>query len=33
MGRFYGSRVGAAFGEPFSAPECVGVRDLSTLSP
>ena len=33
MGRFYGSRVGAAFGEPFSAPECVGVRDLSSLLP
>ena len=33
MGRFYGSRVGAAFGEPFSAPECVGLRDLSALVP
>ena len=33
MGRYYGSRIGASFGEPFSAPECVGVRDLSTLLP
>ena len=33
MGRFYGSRIGVAFGEPFAAPECVGVRDLTTLLP
>lgn len=33
MGRFYGSRVGAAFGEPFASPECLGVRDLATLRP
>ena len=33
MGRFYGSRINAAFGEPFAAPECIGVRDLSSLLP
>jgi len=33
MGRFYGSRINATFGEPFAAPECIGVRDLSSLLP
>jgi len=33
MGRFYGSRINAAFGEPFAAPECLGLRDLTALLP
>ncbi|MGA1265679.1 MAG: PIG-L family deacetylase [Phycisphaerales bacterium] len=33
MGRFYGSRINAAFGEPFAAPECIGLRDLTPLLP
>jgi bacillithiol biosynthesis deacetylase BshB1 len=33
MGRFYGSRIRSAFGEPITAPECVGVRDLAALLP
>jgi bacillithiol biosynthesis deacetylase BshB1 len=33
MGRFYGSRIGIAFGEPFASPECLGVRDLAALWP
>lgn len=33
MGIFYGSRIGAEFGEPFAAPECIGLNDLSALLP
>jgi len=33
MCHFYGSRIGAECGEPFAAPECIGLRDLSALLP